>query len=254
MQDYIVAIPARYASTRLPGKPLVDIEGIPMIKRVCMQAKQSNAKRIIVCVDNEKVASVLEDEKDVEVCMTPVDAKSGTDRIAYMIKTMNLDEKSVIVNIQGDEPLINPEHINLVAKTLIDKNADMASLCAKIDNYADVFNPNMVKVVMDSEMFALYFSRAPIPYERDYFGKGEEKLHFNHYHHIGIYAYKAKTVTDFLSLPQSHNEQCEMLEQLRLMHYGYKIAMAIIENPPLRGVDTKEDLEAVRAIFRQQAR
>ena len=251
MKDFIVAIPARLASTRLPSKPLVDIEGKSMIVRVCEQALKSAAKEVIVCVDDESVAQALADI-DVKVCMTSKDAKSGTDRIGQMIKTFALKPDTVIVNVQGDEPLINPMHINLVAQTLMDKHTTVGSLCAKIDNYADVFNPNMVKVVMDKDNIAMYFSRAPIPYERDYFKTNEQKLYFNHYHHIGIYAYTAQAVLDFLSYDQSPNEQCEMLEQLRFMHYGHKIAMAIIDNPHLRGVDTLEDLEQVRAIFKNR--
>ena len=251
MSEYIVAIPARYASTRLPGKPLCDVGGMPMIKRVCLQALKSKATEVIACVDDKRVEDVL-DGVPVTVCQTSLDCKCGTDRIAEMIGILKLDPETVIVNVQGDEPLIEPELIDNVAKLLIDKNADMATLCAKIDNIKDVFDPGCVKVVMDKEGFALYFRRCPIPYERDNFGKGEiTKLQYDHYHHIGIYAYKAKTILDYHSKPQSMLEKSESLEQLRLLHFGMSIAVGITDRPPETGVDTADDLQRVNDILRK---
>ena len=253
MKDYIVAIPARYASTRFPGKPLVLVGGIPMIKRVCMQALKSNAKSVVACVDDQRVAKVLENMDGTCVCMTSKDCACGTDRIASMIKTMNIDPETVIVNVQGDEPLINPEHIEQVASLLESSGCDMATLCFEIDNVKDVFDPNCVKVVFDRNSKALYFSRAPIPYERDNFRNKEitdiSELMHKHYHHIGIYAYKAKTVLSYAAMAQSSLEVSESLEQLRLMQHGYTIAVAPTLNPPETGVDTQEDLDRINAIL-----
>lgn len=252
MSEYIVAIPARYASTRLPGKPLVDVGGMPMIRRVCLQALKSGAAKVIACLDDERVRAALDGCK-AEICMTSPDCKCGTDRIAEMIKAMEISPELTIVNIQGDEPLINPEHIDQVAKLLLESGADMATLCAEITNLQDVFDPNCVKVVMDNRGMALYFSRAPIPYERDNFKVGQDKvkkLQFKHYHHIGIYAYKAATVLKYAVMPQPEVEKCENLEQLRLLDQGMKIAVGITASPPEAGVDTLEDLQRVNAILK----
>ena len=249
MADYVVAIPARYASTRLPGKPLASVGGEPMIKVVCKQALQSQASRVIACVDDERVYEVLQG-CGAEICMTSKDCRCGTDRIAQMLEKTKMPADTVVVNVQGDEPLINPGHIDEVAKLLISSGADMATLCSKIEKIADVFDPNCVKVVMDKNGTALYFSRAPIPYERYNFGKGEvKKLQYPHYHHIGIYAYRAGTVLDYTKREQAEIEKCESLEQLRLMHYGFKIAVGITATPPEIGVDTKEDLKRVNEIL-----
>ncbi len=250
MSEYIIAIPARYASSRLPGKPLADVGGMPMIKRVALQALSSKASRVIICVDDERVANVLTD-LNVEVCMTSKECKCGTDRIAEMIKNLSIPDDTVVVNIQGDEPLINPEHIDAVANLLIESKADMSTLAAKIDNIHDVFDPNCVKVVLDNNSMALYFSRAPIPYERDNFSKGDiSELKFPHYHHIGLYAYKAKTVVDYSAMSQTDLEVCESLEQLRLLQRGYKIAVSLTSRPPEIGVDTKDDLIRVNEILK----
>ena len=244
MSDYIVAIPSRLASTRLPNKPLVPICGIPMIRRVCMQALKSKAQRVIACVDSDKIAACLTDLPGTEVCMTSPQAACGTDRIAQMIESMHLDLETIIVNIQGDEPLISPEHIEAVAQLLVEKQADMATLCFRIDNEHDVFDPSCVKVVFDGNGMALYFSRAPIPYERDNFMHHQAPT-ATHYHHIGIYAYKAGTVLRYNQLSRPEIEVSESLEQLRLLHHGMKIAVGVTENPPETGVDTPEDLERV---------
>ncbi len=252
MQDYIVAIPARYASTRLPGKPLASVGGEPMIRRVCEQALKSGAARVIACVDDERVSAVLEG-CGAEVCMTSKECKCGTDRIAEMIRTFSIPNSMTVVNVQGDEPLIDPGHIGQVASLLEDSGADMATLCAKITDPRDVFDPNCVKVVMDARGMALYFSRAPIPYERGNFDSMPKKLNYDHFHHIGIYAYKAGLVLDYTSRPQPAIEKCESLEQLRLMHFGFKIAVGVTGNPPEAGVDTKADLERVNRILEKRS-
>lgn len=165
---FIVAIPSRYSSTRLPGKPLCLINGIPMVECVCQQALKSNASQIVVCIDDSRVEATLKNTP-VSICYTSKEARSGTERIAEMINKVNIDPETVIVNVQGDEPLIEPEHINSVVELLESSGADMATLCARITDIKDVFDPNCVKVVMDRNNFALYFSRAPIPYERENF-------------------------------------------------------------------------------------
>ncbi|MCR5536788.1 MAG: 3-deoxy-manno-octulosonate cytidylyltransferase [Succinivibrio sp.] len=253
MSNYIVAIPARYASTRLPGKPLADINGVPMIRRVCEQALRSKAQQIVACVDDERVSAVLEGIA-ATVCMTSKECKCGTDRIAEMIKLRQISEDTIVVNVQGDEPLINPQHIDQVAELLVSSGCDMATLCSKIDNIQDVFDPNCVKVVFDKQGRALYFSRAPIPFERGNFDKGAktESLQFPHYHHIGIYAYKAGTVLKYTSMAQPEIERCESLEQLRLMYNGMSIAVGVTETPPETGVDTQADLMRVNAILKHQ--
>lgn len=253
MSDYIVAIPARYASTRFPGKPLVLVGGIPMIKRVCMQALKSEAKEVIACIDDERVNGVLEGLDKVKVCMTPNDCNCGTDRLAFMVEKMGITDDTTIVNVQGDEPLINPDHIKQVAKLLEDTKTDMSTLCFKIDNVKDVFDPNCVKVVFDKNNKALYFSRAPIPYERDNFKKEcIDELDFDHYHHVGIYAYKAGTIKKYAKMPQTSLEKAESLEQLRLMENGMTISVGVALNPPETGVDTPEDLERINKILANQ--
>lgn len=250
MSDYIVAIPARFASTRFPGKPLVLVGGIPMIKRVCMQALKSDATKVVACIDDERVESVLDGLDKVEVCMTSQDCACGTDRLAQMIEKLNIEPETVIVNVQGDEPLINPEHIKQVANLLQTSGCDMATLCFRIDNIKDVFDPNCVKVVFDKDHKALYFSRAPIPYERDNFKKEcIDDLEFDHYHHIGIYAYKAGTILKYSKMAQTTLEKAESLEQLRLMENGMSIAVDVTLNPPETGVDTQEDLDRINKIL-----
>lgn len=248
MNNFIIAIPSRYSSTRLPGKPLVDVGGMPMIRRVCLQCLKANPQKVIVCVDDERVAEAVKDLESVEVCMTSKDAKSGTDRIAQMISNLNLSPDTVIVNVQGDEPLIEPSHILQVAQLLDSSKADMATLCSPITDQKDLFDPSCVKVVLNKQGFAMYFSRAPIPYERDNFMHNKPAT-FTHYHHIGIYAYKAGTVTKFAQMPQTMAETAESLEQLRLLENGMRIAVGITDTPPEAGVDTPEDLIRVNKIL-----
>lgn len=222
-----------------------------MVKRVCLQALKSRASRVIACVDAPKVAQVLEGTPGVKVCMTDPNAQSGTDRIASMIAIEGLDPDTIIVNIQGDEPLIDPKHIDAVAELLVEKQADMATLCFKIDNQEDLMDPSCVKVVMNKQGYAMYFSRAPIPYERDNFAAGRPST-FNHYHHIGIYAYRAKTVTYFNSLEQSECEKAESLEQLRILDEGMSIAVGIVDDPPETGVDTQQDLDRINKLLAER--
>ncbi len=256
--SYIVAIPARYASTRLAGKPLASVGGEPMICQVCKKALASEAQEVIACIDHEAVAQALAplaaDNPRLKVCMTSQRPRSGTERIAEMLIAQSYPADTIVVNVQGDEPLITPEHIDEVAGLIASKQADMSTLCSPITEVRDVFDPNCVKVVFNQERMALYFSRAPIPYERDNFMAGDvTELKFTHYHHIGIYGYRVRTILDYLQRAPAELEQAESLEQLRLLHYGMSIAVAITDRPPECGVDTAADLERVNQILAAQA-
>jgi 3-deoxy-manno-octulosonate cytidylyltransferase (CMP-KDO synthetase) len=243
--SFKVVIPARYASTRLPGKPLLDIGGKPMVIRVAEQASKSGATSVIIATDFEKIIQVAQ-ANQVEAVLTRVDHLSGTDRIAEVAQNLNWHDDDIVVNVQGDEPLIDPQLIQEVALTLAhSKDAVMATACHAIHDEAAMLNPNIVKVVMDANGNALYFSRSPIPYPRDDAHKQQIKAH----RHIGIYAYRVGFLKHYAHLKVTELEQIESLEQLRVLYHGYKIAVSITNNAPANGVDTQADLEAVRRIF-----
>lgn len=243
--SFRVVIPARYASARLPGKPLLDIAGKPMVIRVAEQAKKSGADSIVIATDFERIMQVAETHH-VEAVMTRVDHVSGTDRIAEVAQQLNWNDDEIIVNVQGDEPLIDPALIQEVALTLAhSRDAVMATACHAIHDEASMLNPNIVKVVMDKNGNALYFSRSPIPYPRDDAHKQNIKAH----RHIGIYAYRVGFLKQYAELSVTELEQIECLEQLRVLHHGYKIAVTITDNAPATGVDTQADLDYVRSIF-----
>ena len=249
--NFTVIIPARFQSSRLPGKPLIDLQGLPMIIRVANQAKKSNANDIIVATDNEKILQVCQ-QHNISAVITAENHNSGTDRIAEVISKKNLsDDDQIIVNVQGDEPLIAPENINLVAELLAaDESAVMATLAYKISNWDAFANPNNVKVVCDKFANAIYFSRAQIPFPRDLMRLPKNEytnlpLNFSVYHHIGLYAYKSKFVETFTKLEPSPLEICESLEQLRAIYHGYKIKVGIVNSAPAPGIDTPEDVEKV---------
>lgn len=247
--EFYVVIPARYASTRLPGKPLLDIAGKPMVAWVAERAKQSGAKQIIVATDDVRILDALK-QHSYQVMMTRADHVSGTDRIAEVALKQNWPDDAIVVNVQGDEPLIETSLIvEVAAKLSNSKDAVMATACHVIHSKADFINPNIVKVVLDAQGNALYFSRAPIPYPRDAFAEAELPVDMPAYRHIGIYAYRAKFLKQYASIQPSALEQIECLEQLRVLHQGYKIAVAITENAPAVGVDTEEDLVYVRSII-----
>lgn len=240
-----VVIPARYASARLPGKPLLDIAGKPMVIRVAEQAAKSQADEVVIATDFEKIQQVAV-AFGVAAVMTRIDHMSGTDRIAEVVEKMAWDDDAIVVNVQGDEPLINPELINEVAMTLAhNREAVMATACHSIHDEAVFLNPNVVKVVMDANGNALYFSRAPIPYPRD----EVHKQNISAYRHIGLYAYRVGFLKQYASLSVTELEKVESLEQLRVLHHGFKIAVTVTENPPASGVDTQTDLDYVRAVF-----
>lgn len=243
--SFKVVIPARYASTRLPGKPLLDIAGKPMVIRVAEQASKSGAASVVIATDFEKIVQVAKAHQ-VEALLTRVDHISGTDRIAEVAQALNWDDNDIVVNVQGDEPLIDPQLIQEVALTLAhSRDAVMATACHTIHDEASMLNPNIVKVVMDVEGNALYFSRSPIPYPRDDIHKQQIKA----YRHIGIYAYRVGFLKQYTALSVTELEQIESLEQLRVLYHGYKIAVTITDNAPAIGVDTQEDLDYVRRIF-----
>lgn len=246
--SFVVIIPARFASTRLPGKPLVDINGLPMIVRVLEQARASGADRVIVATDHPDVARAVE-AAGGEVCMTRADHHSGTERLAEVIEKYAFPDDTIIVNVQGDEPLIPPVIIRQVADNLAGCDAGMATLAVPIETAEEAFNPNAVKVVMDAQGYALYFSRATIPWERDRFAQSRDAIGDCFLRHIGIYAYRAGFIRRYVAWAPTRLENIEMLEQLRVLWYGEKIHVAVAAAVPGTGVDTPEDLNRVRAVL-----
>ena len=246
--SFKVVIPARYASTRLPGKPLLDIAGKPMVVRVAEQAAKTGTREIIIATAFEKIVSVAQ-VHNLEAVLTRIDHASGTDRIAEVAQKLAWADDEIVVNVQGDEPLIDPELIKEVAEHLADsKDAVMATACHAIHDEASFLNPNIVKVVMDAHGNALYFSRAPIPYPRDEIYKANIQA----YRHIGIYAYRVGFLKNYAQLSVTELEKIESLEQLRVLHHGYKIGVTITANAPASGVDTQEDLDYVRSVFKDK--
>jgi len=240
--SFNVLIPARYDSVRLPGKPLLDIAGKPMVVRVAERAALSGAKQVMVATDDERIMQAVQ-QHGFDACMTQAKHLSGTDRIAEVAMQQGWPDESIVLNVQGDEPLISPTLIAEVANQLNnDRSAAMATACCAISNEADFQNPNVVKLVLDDHGHAMSFSRAPI-------SSGSP---FSAYRHVGIYAYRVKFLKLFTSLAQSALEKTEALEQLRALHYGYKIAVHVSSQAPAIGVDTMEDLDAVRARFQSQ--
>ncbi|MBD1228787.1 3-deoxy-manno-octulosonate cytidylyltransferase [Xenorhabdus griffiniae] len=245
---FTVIIPARFSSTRLPGKPLADIHGKPMVVRVMERAVRSGADRVIVATDHQAVFDAVI-AAGGEACMTRENHHSGTERLAEVIDKYQFADDEIIVNVQGDEPLIPEQIIKQVADNLADSNAGMATLAVQIQDAEEAFNPNAVKVVMDSQGYALYFSRATIPWERDRFMQSTESIGEHFLRHIGIYAYRAGFIRRYIQWTPSPLESIEMLEQLRVLWYGEKIHVAKALQAPGTGVDTPEDLEAVRKVF-----
>ncbi|PHM40193.1 3-deoxy-D-manno-octulosonate cytidylyltransferase [Xenorhabdus mauleonii] len=245
---FTVIIPARFASTRLPGKPLADIHGKPMIVRVMERAARSGANRVIIATDNQDVFDAVV-AAGGEACMTNENHHSGTERLAEVIDKYQFADDEIIVNVQGDEPLIPEQIIRQVADNLAGCDAGMATLAVSIQNAEEAFNPNAVKVVMDAQGYALYFSRATIPWERDRFIQSKEAIGDHFLRHIGIYAYRAGFIRRYVEWAPSPLENIEMLEQLRVLWYGEKIHVAKALQAPGAGVDTPEDLEIVRKAF-----
>ncbi|MFT4518864.1 MAG: 3-deoxy-manno-octulosonate cytidylyltransferase (CMP-KDO synthetase) [Halioglobus sp.] len=252
---YSVVIPARFGSTRLPGKPLLDIDGKPMIQRVWEQACRSKAERVIIATDDQRIADVARSFGG-DVCMTSPDHPSGTDRLQQVVTELALDDDHIVVNVQGDEPLIPPAVIDQVAANLeTHTQAGMATLCEAIEGAADLNNPNVVKVVMNAASMALYFSRAAVPWPRDAIAAGQESLPptGDWYRHIGIYAYRTGFLHQYVNWSPAPQELLEQLEQLRALHNGVSIHVAIAAEPVPGGVDTEVDLQQVRRILQGNA-
>ena len=250
MSGFSVIIPARFGSSRLPGKPLLDLGGKTVLQRVYEQACQSDAKEVIIATDDERIRKVAGTFAD-QVIMTSSDHESGTDRLQEVAKNIALSDDAIVVNVQGDEPLIPPAVINQVAENLAEAEASIATLCEPITDEATAFDPNAVKVVFNRHGIALYFSRAPIPWNRDTFAAGAGQLpeRMNLYRHIGIYAYRVSFLHDFVAWGPCPLEQTECLEQLRAMWHGHRIHVEqAVETPPT-GIDTEADLEKVRALI-----
>ena len=249
---FSVLIPARLASTRLPDKPLADIAGVPMVVRVAQRARQSGAERVVVAADDARIVTACE-AHGVEVLLTRTDHPSGSDRLAEACVQLGLADDEIVVNVQGDEPLIDPALIDAVAGTLASHpDAAMSTAAHAIDTLEDFLNPNVVKTVLDARGNALYFSRAPIPWWRDGFAKnGPTALPTSPapLRHIGIYGYRAGFVRQFPSLPPAPVEATEALEQLRAQWHGHRIAVHVSAHAPGPGIDTPEDLARVRALF-----
>ena len=253
MSAFYAVVPARYASTRLPGKPLADIAGKPMVVRVLEQAVASGAAGVWAATDHAEVFAAVR-AAGFQAVMTSPDCASGTDRLAEVATRLGWADDVVVVNVQGDEPLIDPELIRATAQALFDHPAaSMATVCHPLRDVAEMFNPNVVKVVTDKDGYALYFSRAPIPWARDAWASGPsaappEGLPIAR--HIGLYAYRAGFLRAYPGLERPALEQFESLEQLRALWHGHRIAVVESRVPSPPGVDTPEDLEKVRARFR----
>ncbi|KAF1012504.1 MAG: 3-deoxy-manno-octulosonate cytidylyltransferase [Burkholderia sp.] len=254
---FIVVVPARLASTRLPNKPLADIGGKPMVVRVAERAREAGAARVLVTSNARRVLEAAQ-AAGFEVLLTRADHPSGTDRLAEVASTLALPDETIVVNVQGDEPLIDPTLVRDVASHLATHlDCAIATAAHPIHDPEEVFNPNVVKVALDAKSVALYFSRAPIPWSRDAW-----KAHwpvvetmpgpttFPAYRHIGLYAYRARFLRNYPSLAQAAIEQAEQLEQLRAMWHGERIAVLVTKSAPMPGVDTPTDLARVQALFR----
>ncbi len=249
--DFSVIIPARYASTRLPGKPLADIGGKPMVVHVAERARASGAAEVVIATDHEGIAQAAR-RYGCSVAMTRADHASGTDRLAEVAARLNYPPGRIVVNVQGDEPLIEPELIAAVARELeTDAHAAIATACCPLTDAAQFVNPNIVKVVLDGKGCALYFSRAPIPHARDAFARGISEIPAGMpaYRHIGIYAYRTAFLASYAELAPAPLERFEALEQLRALWHGHRIRVAVTGAAPHAGVDTADDLERVRSVF-----
>ncbi|WP_313950437.1 3-deoxy-manno-octulosonate cytidylyltransferase [Accumulibacter sp.] len=247
-----VVIPARYASTRLPAKPLLDLGGKPMVVRVAERAILAGAEEVVVATDHPQVLAAVE-RHGLRALLTRVDHASGTDRLAEVVDSAGWSDETIVVNVQGDEPLIDPAVIVQTAAQLAQSGADIATVAHPVTDAADFFNPNVVKVVFAATGDALYFSRAPIPYARDHFAReaGGETLpaEMSAYRHVGLYAYRARFLRTYATLAPSPLESLEALEQLRALWHGFRISVAIAEQLPAAGVDTPADAQRVQAWF-----
>lgn len=250
---FTVLIPARLASSRLPNKPLADIAGLPMVVRVALQARKSAAARVVVAADSQAILQACQTH-GIDAVLTRADHPSGSDRLAEACEKLGLDGDDMVVNVQGDEPLIDPALINAVAHVLASApTASMGTAAHPLASREDYLNPNVVKVVCNAQGLAHYFSRAPIPFHRDQADTQWWDAHsaFAPLRHVGIYAYKAGFLRCFPQLTPAPTEQVESLEQLRALWHGHAIAVHVTADAPGAGVDTPEDLERVRALWQK---
>ncbi len=253
--SFHIVIPARYASSRLPGKPLRDIAGKPMIAHVITHALQSDAERIIVATDDQRIADVAA-TFDVDVCLTSSSHNSGTERIAEVIDQYQIPDETIIVNMQGDEPLMNPGSLNQVGYALVnDSSVHMATLSTPVTGVDELFDWNVIKLVCDGADNAIYFSRAPIPWDRDVFCDSPPHIsNFEPFHrHIGLYSYSAGFVKQYIQWGSCNLEQIESLEQLRVLYHGEKIRVITASEIPGPGVNTEEELLRVEQILNQSS-
>jgi 3-deoxy-manno-octulosonate cytidylyltransferase (CMP-KDO synthetase) len=242
---FIVAIPARYGSTRLPAKPLREIGGVPMVVRVAQRALQAGASQVVVAVDDQRIADALAGQAGVDICMTRSDHASGSDRLAECAAHYGWSDETIVVNLQGDEPFAPAAGIRAVAQALAGDNAPMATLATPIIDAEELFDPNVVKLVRGVNGRALYFSRAPLPWARDAFAADRHALPSGSpfLRHIGIYAYRAEFLARYANLARTPLEQTESLEQLRVLEHGHAIAVRLTPEPFPPGIDTLGDLE-----------
>ena len=249
--SFVVVIPARYASTRFPGKPLIDLNGKPMVVRVAERAQQSSATKVLVATDDTRIATACGDH-GVAYVMTRSDHPTGTDRLSEVVASLNLPDDAVVVNVQGDEPLIPANVIDQVAAMLdAHPSAAIATLCHPIHDVADATNPNVVKCVLSEIGEAMYFSRAPIPFARDAWRDGLDRIPegLPMYRHIGLYAYRAGFLRRFPQLSIPAIETYEALEQLRALAHGFRIAVAVVPDALPPGIDTPEDYQRLKASY-----
>lgn len=252
MNKFTVIIPARMHSTRLPHKMTLDLDGIPLVVKTARQAHKSSAKSVIVATDHNSILEICQ-KYDIQAVMTKAEHSSGTDRIAEVASILSMQPSEIIVNVQGDEPLIDPVLIDNLAEFAFTKDAEFATIAHSIITEEEIFNPNIVKVVLDKDSNALYFSRSPIPFYRDGFVNRTHDFklpaQLNLLRHMGMYAYSAAFLNDYSQMPVSLLENVEALEQLRVLYNGHKIAVLVTDIIPAGGVDTLEDLQRVRQVL-----
>ncbi len=247
MSKFNIIIPARMQSSRLANKMLLDVVGLPLCVRVAKQALKTNAQTVIVATDHIDIFNAC-NEHGINVMMTSITHQSGTDRLAEVVKKLNWSLDEIVINLQGDEPLIDPILINQLAEFIISKKTPIATVAHPIHDIDDISNPNIVKTVLDKNENAMYFSRASIPFYRNGFNNSQTKL--NVLRHVGIYAYTVQFLHEYVQLPNCALEHVECLEQLRSLYNGYKIAVMQSDNVPVTGVDTADDLHRVKNILK----
>ena len=254
MSKFNIIIPARMRSSRLANKMLLDVEGIPLCIRVAKQAHKTDANIVIVATDHIDILNACKNY-GVEAIMTSIDHQSGTDRLAEVVKKLNWNLNEIVINVQGDEPLIDPNLINQLGEFITRKKTPIATIAHAIHDKEEIFNPNVVKTVLDKDENALYFSRASIPFYREGFTNDDNfkiPADLNILRHIGIYAYTVKFLHEYGDLPRCNLEHVECLEQLRALYNGYKIAVMTSDSIPATGVDTLEDLHKVKQIIKNE--